>query len=69
MTCCIARSTATYYANINSFPGRNIGDGHLGLNPINEICERKWRTILHQSWLARARGVFLPRARYVRERM
>jgi hypothetical protein len=33
MTCCIAHSTATYYANLHRFTRRNIGDGHMRGSP------------------------------------
>jgi len=29
MRCCIAPGTATDYTNVNSLPGRNIGDGQV----------------------------------------
>jgi hypothetical protein len=35
MTCCIAPSMAIDYTNVNSLPGRDIGDAHLVGEPIS----------------------------------
>jgi hypothetical protein len=35
MTCCIAPSTAIDYTNVNSLPGRDIGDAQARVSSMN----------------------------------